>query len=162
MRLNLRIWMQWMAGEAVYELFTDGACSGNPGPGGWAYILRGADGEEQVAYGGDPATTNNRMELMGVIEGMQCIPPSSTVDLYSDSKYVVDGLASWLDGWIARGWKRPKNQPVKNEDLWRALDEFRRVHVIRTHWVKGHDDHPENERCDALAVRGRDEAAIGS
>ena len=151
-----------MAGEAVYELFTDGACSGNPGPGGWAYILRGPDGEEEVAYGGDPATTNNRMELLGVIEGMQSIPPSSTIDLYSDSRYVVDGLASWLDGWIARGWKRPKNQPVKNEDLWRALDEFRRVHVIRTHWVKGHDDHPENERCDALAVRGRDEAAIGS
>ena len=75
---------------------------------------------------------------------------------------VVDGLATWLDNWIAKGWKRPKNQPVKNEDLWRALDEFRQKHDIRTHWVKGHDDHPENERCDALAVRGRDEAAIGS
>ena len=152
---------KWMSDETTYELFTDGACSGNPGPGGWGYILRSSDGEEQVAYGGDPATTNNRMELLGVIEGMQCLPPSSTVDLYSDSKYVVDGLASWLDGWIARGWKRAKNQPVLNRDLWEELDRLRRVHDITTHWVRGHADHPENERCDGLAVQGRDEAARG-
>jgi len=132
----------------------------NPGPGGWAYILRSQDGEERVEYGGEPSTTNNRMELLAVIEGLRLLEAGCAVDVYSDSKYVVDGLAEWLDNWIAKGWKRPKNKPVKNEDLWRELDEFRKTLTIRTHWVRGHDDHPENERCDRLAVQGRDEAAV--
>ena len=97
--------------------------------------------------------------MMAVIEGLRLLEPGSSVDVYSDSKYVVDGLAEWLDNWIAKGWKRPKNKPVKNEDLWRELDDFRKTLTIRTHWVRGHDDHPENERCDRLAVQGRDEAA---
>lgn len=141
------------------KLFTDGACSGNPGPGGWAYILRRSNGEESVEYGGESATTNNRMELLAVIEGLRALDGPSVVDLFSDSKYVVDGLAEWLDNWIDRGWKRPKNKPVLNMPLWKQLDELRRVHEIRTHWVRGHSDHPENERCDQLATRGRDEAA---
>ena len=144
----------------VFTLFTDGACSMNPGPGGWGYILRSPGGEEQVEYGGEPSTTNNRMELLAVIEGLRLLEAGCVVDVYSDSKYVVDGLAQWLDNWIARGWKRPKNKPVKNEELWRELDDFRKTLTIRTHWIRGHDDHPENERCDHLAVQGRDEAAV--
>ncbi|MBM44276.1 MAG: ribonuclease HI [Phycisphaerae bacterium] len=144
----------------VFTLFTDGACSMNPGPGGWAYILRDSAGEERVEYGGEPSTTNNRMEMMAVIEGLRLLEPGSSVDVYSDSQYVVNGLAEWLDNWIARGWKTSQKKPVKNEELWRELDEFRKILTIRTHWIRGHDDHPENERCDRLAVQGRDEAAV--
>ena len=141
-------------------LFTDGACSGNPGPGGWAYILRELPGgEEEVQYGGDPATTNNRMELMAVIEGLRGLSEPTRLTLYSDSQYVLKGLSEWMDGWKRRGWKRPKNQPVLNLDLWQELDQAREVHAITTHWVKGHNEHPENERCDRLAVQARDEAA---
>ena len=150
-----------MEDRPIFTLYTDGACSGNPGPGGWSLIMRDSDGEETVEYGGDPSTTNNRMEMLAVIEGLRRLSDSSRVQVYSDSKYVVDGLASWLDGWIARGWKRAKNQPVLNRDLWEELDRLRRVHDITTHWVRGHADHPENERCDGLAVQGRDEAARG-
>ncbi|MDG2422697.1 MAG: ribonuclease HI [Phycisphaerales bacterium] len=143
-------------------LFTDGACSGNPGPGGWAYILRSLpSGQEAVEYGGEPATTNNRMELLAVIEGLRRLKVPSRVSLYSDSQYVVKGLAEWIEGWKRRGWKRPKNKPVLNLDLWKELDQAREVHQITTHWVRGHDDHEENERCDRMAVQARDEAARG-
>ena len=134
------------------ELFTDGACSGNPGPGGWAYILRDmASGNEREASGGEARTTNNRMELMSVIRGLESLDERSHVDLYSDSQYVVKGLAEWIDGWKARGWRRPGGA-VKNLELWQTLDRLRAAHDIDCHWVRGHNDHPENERCDRMAV----------
>jgi ribonuclease HI len=135
------------------QLFTDGACSGNPGPGGWAYILRDMrSGAEQERHGGEPRTTNNRMELLSVIEGLHALKGSSRVELYSDSQYVVNGLNEWIDDWKKKGWKRPRNQKVKNLELWQELDRLRAVHEITSHWVRGHDEHPENERCDKLAV----------
>lgn len=136
------------------ELFTDGACSGNPGPGGWAYILRHpASGTEREASGGEKATTNNRMELTAAIEGLRGIRKPSVVDLYSDSQYVINGLKEWVAGWKRQGWTRgKKREPVQNVDLWKTLDELRNVHTVRLHWVRGHSDHPENERCDKLAV----------
>ncbi len=135
------------------ELYTDGACSGNPGPGGWAYILKHPSSRKVEEHsGGDPSTTNNRMELISVIEGLQALQRPSRVDLYSDSQYVCKGLAEWLDGWKARGWKRGRNEKVMNVDLWQSLDRLRQVHDIDAHWIRGHDDHPENERCDRLAV----------
>ena len=138
---------------AHVELYTDGACSGNPGPGGWAYILRHADsGSEKEASGGDPSTTNNRMELMAVIEGLKALDRPCRVDLYSDSQYVVHGRREWMDEWTKKGWKRGRNEPVKNVDLWKTLDELRQIHQINYHWIRGHNEHPENERCDRLAV----------
>lgn len=134
-------------------LFTDGACSGNPGPGGWAFILRhNGTGKEMEKSGGEPATTNNRMELRAVIEGLGALTRPSAVDLTSDSKYVLEGLREWLDQWKARGWRTAAKKPVKNEDLWRKLDALRSTHELRFHWIAGHTGHPENERCDALAV----------
>jgi ribonuclease HI len=134
------------------ELYTDGACSGNPGPGGWAYLLRDAAGAEIVESDGEPRTTNNRMELLGVINGLERLERPSRVELFSDSQYVVHGLRDWLDGWKAKGWKRGRNSPVKNLELWKRLDALREVHEIRPVWVRGHNEHPENERCDRLAV----------
>lgn len=135
------------------ELFTDGACSGNPGPGGWAYILRHpASGSVREGSGGEAQTTNNRMELRAVIEGLAALTRPSLVDLTSDSKYVLDGLKEWLDGWKRRGWKTADKKPVKNQDLWEELDELRQRHDIRFHWIRGHQGHAENERCDQLAV----------
>lgn len=142
------------------ELYTDGACSGNPGPGGWAFILKHpASGSQKESSGGDTATTNNRMELQAVIEGLKALTRPSIVELYSDSKYVLDGLKSWINGWKRNGWKTSSKQPVKNAELWRELDELRQQHTVHFHWVKGHNDHPENERCDQLAVAARDAAA---
>jgi len=136
------------------ELYTDGACSGNPGPGGWAYILKHPDSGKAVEdWGGEPNTTNNRMELLAVIYGLETLTRPSRVELYSDSQYVTKGLAEWLDGWIAKGWKRGKNEAVLNVDLWKRLDALRKVHRIAAHWIRGHNEHPENERCDALAVQ---------
>lgn len=144
------------------QLFTDGACSGNPGPGGWAYILRHlASGKESEDSGGDPATTNNRMELQAVIEGLSRLKKRSIVDLFSDSQYVLNGLREWLTAWKARGWKTADKKPVKNQDLWEALDALIARHDVRFHWVRGHNEHPENERCDRLAVAARDRAAQG-
>lgn len=138
-------------------LFTDGACSGNPGPGGWAYILtHPASSTEREAAGGEPETTNNRMELRAVIEGLRAIKRPSRVEIWSDSKYVLNGLDEWLDQWKARGWRTAAKKPVKNEDLWRILDSLRDIHDLTFHWVRGHDDHPENERCDRLAVEARE------
>jgi len=140
------------------ELYTDGACSGNPGPGGWAFILRHPNsGKEIERVGGERHTTNNRMELMAVIEGLESLNRPSVVELYSDSQYVVNGLKQWMDGWKAKGWKRGRNQPVLNVDLWKKLDELRQEHDIRMHWVRGHNQHPENERCDRLAVAAIDQ-----
>ncbi len=139
------------------ELYTDGACSGNPGPGGWAFILRDRKtAKELERTDGEADTTNNRMELQAVIEGLGVLNRPATVELFSDSKYVLDGLRSWLDGWKRKNWVNSKKEPVKNRDLWEQLDELRAVHDLRLHWVKGHSDHPENERADQLAVRSRD------
>jgi len=144
-----------------YELYTDGACSGNPGPGGWAYILRSIDtGEEESAYGGTPKTTNNRMELLSIITPLESLPGPAVVEIYSDSKYVLTGLAEWMDGWIARGWKRGRNKPVLNKDLWQRLDTLRHKHQLRGHWIKGHNEHAENERCDQMAVAAAQEASL--
>jgi len=136
------------------ELFTDGACSGNPGPGGWAYILRHpASGAEREGSGGERSTTNNRMELMAAIEGLGAIRKPSVVDLYSDSQYVVKGLSEWIAQWKKQGWTRGRRrEPVQNVDLWQTLDDLRQRHTVRLHWVRGHSDHPENDRCDRLAV----------
>lgn len=146
----------------IVELYTDGACSGNPGPGGWAYLLRHtASGAEREDSGGDRATTNNRMELTAVIEGLGALTRPSSVDLYSDSQYVLKGLSEWMENWKKRGWKTASKKPVKNIELWQQLDELIRTHDVRFHWVKGHNEHPENERCDRLAVAARDAAAAG-
>lgn len=135
------------------ELYTDGACSGNPGPGGWAYILKHpASDSEKEASGGEPETTNNKMELRAVIEGLSVLTRPSAVDVYSDSKYVLNGLSEWMDNWKAKGWKTAAKKPVKNRELWEQLDALRQKHDLRYHWIKGHSEHPENERCDALAV----------
>lgn len=144
------------------ELFTDGACSGNPGPGGWAFLLRHPKtGKAVERNGGEPATTNNRMELTAVIEGLASLTRPSVVELYSDSQYVLKGLEEWMAGWKKKGWRTASKSPVKNVDLWKKLDELRSEHEIRFHWVKGHDGHPENERVDGLAVEARDRAAAG-
>jgi ribonuclease HI len=139
------------------EIFTDGACSGNPGPGGWGAILR-FKGVEKELHGGEPQTTNNRMEMMAVIAALGVLTRPCSVDVYTDSQYVQKGISEWLRGWKARGWKTADRKPVKNEDLWRRLDEAAARHTVRWHWVKGHAGHPENERADALARQGCDEA----
>lgn len=141
-------------------LFTDGACSGNPGPGGWAFILRHpSSGKEIERSGGEAATTNNRMELSAVIEGLKALTRTSKVEVWSDSQYVLNGLREWLDGWKARGWKTASKKPVKNQELWQELDRLKGMHELTFHWVEGHAGHPENERCDQLAVAARDAAA---
>ena len=144
----------WMSTSSLtVELYTDGACSGNPGPGGWAYIIKDPRaGSVREQSGGVANTTNNRMELISVIEGLSALEQTSRVELYSDSQYVCNGLSEWLDKWKAKGWKRGRNEAVKNVDLWQRLDELRRVHDLSCHWIRGHNDHPENDRCDQLAV----------
>ena len=132
------------------ELFTDGACSGNPGPGGWGAILR-TDGHEKELSGGEPTTTNNRMEMMAVIEGLNALKKPSAVTVFTDSRYVMDGAITWLANWKRRGWKTADKKPVKNEDLWRALDDAMARHTLKWQWVRGHTGHVENERADALA-----------
>jgi ribonuclease HI len=141
-------------------LYTDGACSGNPGPGGWAFILKHpASGKEVERSGGAPDTTNNRMELTAVIEGLRAVTRPSRVEVHSDSQYVLKGLDEWMADWKKRGWKTAAKKPVKNQDLWMALDDLMHVHRLKFHWIKGHNEHPENERCDALAVAQRDRYA---
>lgn len=132
------------------ELYTDGACSGNPGPGGWGAILR-CKGVEKELSGGEPLTTNNRMELMAAIAGLEALSRPCAVALCTDSEYVMKGVTQWLRGWKARGWITAAKQPVKNVDLWQRLDAALAPHRVTWTWVKGHDGHPENERCDALA-----------
>ena len=137
----------------IVDIFTDGACSGNPGPGGWGAILRYGAVEKEL-YGGEPATTNNRMELMAAIQALEALKRPMEVRLYTDSEYVKNGITQWIHGWKARGWKTADKKPVKNEDLWRRLDEAKSRHRIEFHWVRGHAGHPENERADALARQG--------
>lgn len=143
-------------GEALphIHLFTDGACSGNPGPGGWGYILRHlATGKEKEASGGEAETTNNRMELQATIEGLSALKRPCYVELFTDSEYVRKGLKEWMAGWKRNGWvKSSDKKPVKNADLWKQLDVLIQKHKLKFHHVDGHSGHPENERCDVLAV----------
>ncbi len=137
------------------EIYTDGACRGNPGPGGWgALLIRGA--HEKKLHGGDPETTNNRMELTAAIEALNALKGPSSVILYTDSKYVMDGINEWMPNWKKRGWKTSAKKPVKNKDLWQALDEATGRHQINWRWVKGHDGNPGNEMADELANLGID------
>ena len=146
--------------KSKVNLFTDGACSGNPGPGGWAYLLvHPKTGKSRERSGAEPDTTNNRMELTAVIEGLSDLQSPSIVELYSDSQYVLKGLDEWMAGWKRRGWKTASKQPVKNVDLWKQLDDLVKAHQISFHWVRGHDGHPENERVDDLAVQAREAIA---
>ncbi|WP_295880740.1 ribonuclease HI [uncultured Bartonella sp.] len=138
------------------EIFTDGACSGNPGPGGWGALLRW-NGVTKELYGGEADTTNNRMELTAAIKALNALKESCEVDLYTDSVYVRNGISSWIDSWKANNWKTSAKKPVKNAELWQQLDEARSRHKVSWHWVKGHAGHPENERCDELARKGVDE-----
>lgn len=138
------------------DIFTDGACRGNPGPGGWGAVLR-CNGREKQLWGGEAHTTNNRMELRAAIEALAALKEPCRVNLTTDSVYVRDGITQWLPNWKRRGWKTASRQPVKNAELWRALDEQNQRHEVHWHWVKGHSGHPENERADQLANRGIDE-----
>lgn len=140
------------------EIFTDGACRGNPGPGGWGALLR-FQGKEKELWGGDLETTNNRMELQAAIEGLRALKEPCQVVLTTDSVYVKNGITSWLPGWKKKGWKTASKKPVKNVDLWQALDEQNQRHQVQWHWVKGHSGHRENEIADQLANRGIDELA---
>ena len=143
------------------DIYTDGACSGNPGPGGWGAILRSGAHEKEI-WGGEPATTNNRMELLAVIRALNTLKRPVSVRVHTDSQYVQKGISEWIHGWKARGWKTAAKAPVKNADLWRALDEARERHQVKWLWVRGHNGHPENERADALARRGVDAVRRGS
>ncbi len=144
----------------VIEIWTDGACSGNPGPGGWGALIVN-DGQEIELYGGEANTTNNRMELMGAIEALNSIKEPSKIILHTDSTYVKNGLTQWIHGWKRNGWKTASKQPVKNKDLWQALDEACKRHQIEWKWVKGHSGDEGNERADSLAVKGARESAGG-
>ncbi len=128
------------------ELFTDGACSGNPGPGGWGTIMRFNAVEKELS-GAEPLTTNNRMEMLAAIRGLEALKQPCAVDLYTDSKYLQQGVHEWMKGWKAKGWP----ERIKNQDLWKELDALLQIHDVRFHWVKGHAGHVENERCDELA-----------
>ena len=137
------------------DIFCDGACSGNPGPGGWGAILR-FNGALKELSGGNPATTNNRMELTAAIEGLAALKRPCRVVITTDSQYLVKGMTEWMGGWLRKGWVNSKREPVLNRDLWERLNELVKIHSVQWVWVKGHDGHPENERCDELA-----RAAIG-
>jgi len=141
------------------EIFTDGACRGNPGPGGWAAILR-YRGTEKELSGGDPQTTNNRMEMMAAIAALEALTRPCRVKLYTDSQYLRDGIMQWLPGWKARNWRTADKKPVKNVDLWQRLDAAAQPHRIEWLWVRGHTGHPENERADALARAAIPQAEI--
>ena len=137
----------------MYEIFTDGACSGNPGPGGWGALINGPGGENELT-GGAADTTNNRMELQAAIEALKSLPTGSAVTLTTDSTYVKDGITGWITNWKARGWKTAAKKPVKNVDLWQNLDAECARHQVNWQWVKGHAGHAGNERADELARRG--------
>ncbi|HCA89151.1 MAG: ribonuclease HI [Legionellaceae bacterium] len=135
------------------QIFTDGACKGNPGPGGWGALLR-FNQHEKTLFGGEPHTTNNRMELTAAIKALETLKSQCVVDLYTDSDYLRQGMTSWLLQWKKKGWLNAQKQPVKNQDLWQRLDELAHIHTITWHWVKGHSGHPENEKADKLANQG--------
>jgi len=139
--------------EKIVTLYTDGACKGNPGPGGWGVVLEYGDHRKEL-YGGDPETTNNRMELMAAIQGLSALKSRCVVDLYTDSVYVKDGITKWVPNWKKNGWKTAAKKPVSNQDLWQQLDSVTHEHDVRWHWVKGHAGHPGNERADELANLG--------
>jgi ribonuclease HI len=140
------------------DIFTDGACSGNPGPGGWGALLRYGAREKEMR-GGEPATTNNRMEIMAAIQALETLREPVEAHIHTDSQYLQLGITEWLKRWKARGWKTADKKPVKNVDLWQRLDEAAHRHRIEWHWVRGHNGHPENEIADQLANRGIDELA---
>lgn len=139
--------------EPVVEIWSDGACRGNPGPGGWGVLLR-SNGAQKELYGGEADTTNNRMELMAAIRALEALKRPSRVKLTTDSLYVMKGITTWIHDWKKKGWRTADKKPVKNEDLWRQLDALAAKHEVEWHWVKGHAGHPENERADELANRG--------
>jgi ribonuclease HI len=142
----------------VVEIFTDGACIRNPGPGGWGAVLRYGRHEKEI-YGGEPATTNNRMEIMAAIQGLENLTRPSNVRVYTDSMYLRKGITEWVAAWKRNGWQTREKKPVKNADLWMRLDSATRKHEVQWFWVKGHAGHVENERADELACRGADEVA---
>ncbi len=137
-------------------IYTDGACRGNPGPGGWGVLLIYGNHEKTLS-GAEVATTNNRMELMAAIQGLAAVSDACKIDLYTDSQYVQKGISIWIEGWKARGWRKADKSPVKNSDLWKALDAEASRHQVKWHWVKGHSGHPENDRVDQLANEAIDE-----
>jgi ribonuclease HI len=141
-----------MSEEAV-EIYSDGACRGNPGPGGWGFLMK-IDGKTRELFGGEANTTNNRMELTAVIRALESLQRPSRVRVYTDSQYVQKGISEWIRGWKRKGWKTADKKPVKNEDLWKCLDQLNAAHQVEWHWVRGHSGHPENERADALANQG--------
>ena len=142
---------------ARVTIYTDGACSGNPGPGGWGVLFRYGDTEKELC-GGEAETTNNRMELMAAIKALSTLKRPMEVDLYTDSTYVRDGITKWIHNWKRNGWRTAAKKPVKNADLWQTLDEALARHAVNWHWVKGHAGHPDNERADMLARKGLEEA----
>jgi len=142
------------------EIYADGACRGNPGPGGWGVLLRTGT-RERTLHGGEPATTNNRMELTAVIRALESLTQHCRVQLYTDSQYVQKGITQWIHDWKRRGWRTAGKQPVKNVDLWQQLEALASAHEVSWHWVKGHAGHDGNERADALANRGIDEMKAG-
>ena len=144
-----------MTRKAV-EIYSDGACKGNPGPGGWGVLLR-AGAREKELFGGEAQTTNNRMELTAVIRGLEALKARSAVRVFTDSQYVQKGISEWIHEWKRRGWRTADRKAVKNADLWQRLDELARGHEVEWHWVRGHAGHPENERADELANRGIEE-----
>jgi ribonuclease HI len=144
--------------QVVVEIYTDGACSGNPGPGGWGAVLKYGRHEKEL-YGGEPtATTNNRMELTAPIRALESLTRPSVVHMYTDSTYVRNGITQWMANWKRNGWQTTAKQPVKNADLWQELESAAEPHEVEWHWVKGHAGHPDNERADQLAVRGVQES----
>ena len=139
-----------MAVDGVVDIYTDGACSGNPGPGGWGAVLRWRGAERELS-GGEAATTNNRMELMAAIQALESLRRPATARIHTDSQYLRDGITRWISKWKVNGWRTAARKPVKNDDLWRRLDAAAARHRVEWHWIRGHAGHPENERADALA-----------
>jgi ribonuclease HI len=135
------------------KIWTDGACSGNPGPGGWGAVIR-IDGETRELKGGEPSTTNNRMELLAAISALEALPAGADADLYTDSQYLRDGITKWMHGWKKNGWRTADKKPVKNKELWERLDRAAKVRRVTWHWLRGHVGHAENERADQLAREG--------
>jgi len=144
-----------MSGAEVVRIYADGACKGNPGPGGWGVVLQ-VGGNERELFGGEPLTTNNRMELTAVIRALEALEGPHQVEVYTDSQYVQKGISEWLPDWKRRGWRTADRKPVKNADLWRELEQLAAVHRVSWHWIRGHAGHAENERADELANRGVD------
>ena len=150
---SLEEFLKSLTSDSIVEVFTDGACSGNPGPGGWGAVLRHAKHEAEV-FGGEAQTTNNRMEMLAAINGVGYLPAKTKVTLYTDSQYLKDGVTRWMINWKKNGWLTADKKPVKNKDLWEKLDQLIVTHTIEWKWVRGHNGHPENERADALARKG--------